>query len=243
MHFLIVLLEMVRVVVFWYFLGQIIEPNMVYTPFIPSQPHYNLNLLSISVNGQTLSIDPSMFATSGSRGGTIIDSGTTLAYLAEEAYDPFVEAITRSVSQSVQSVMLKGSKCYVVTSSTPEMFPTLSLNFAGGAAMLHGLTTSLIGGAVVWCIGFQKIRGQGITILGDLVLKDRIVVYDLGGQRIGWANYDCTSSVNVSTSSTGGRSEYVNAGQIGGSGKLLNTHDKLLSIFIVAFRFVIASFS
>ena len=59
-----------------------------------SRPHYNLNLLSISVNGQTLSIDPSMFATSGSRGGTIIDSGTTLAYLAEEAYDPFVEAVS-----------------------------------------------------------------------------------------------------------------------------------------------------
>ncbi|KAL6513811.1 hypothetical protein OROMI_034463 [Orobanche minor] len=24
----------------------------------------------------------------------------------------------------------------------------------------------------------------------DLVLKDKIVVYDLAGQRIGWANYD-----------------------------------------------------
>ncbi|CDP17265.1 unnamed protein product [Coffea canephora] len=46
-------------------------------------------------------------------------------------------------------------------------------------------------GAAVWCIGFQKIQGQGLTILGDLVLKDKIVVYDLAGQRIGWANYDC----------------------------------------------------
>ncbi|GKB88147.1 aspartic proteinase-like protein 2 [Tanacetum coccineum] len=184
-------------------LGQIIEPNMVYTPLIPSQPHYNLNLLSISVNGQTLSIDPSMFATSGSRGGTIIDSGTTLAYLAEEAYVPFVDAITRSVSQSVQSVMSKGSQCYVVTSSTPDMFPTVSLNFAGGASMFlrpqdYLLQQNSVGGAVVWCIGFQKIRGQGITILGDLVLKDRIVVYDLGGQRIGWANYDYASPKNPS---------------------------------------------
>lgn len=25
----------------------------------------------------------------------------------------------------------------------------------------------------------------------DLVLKDKIIVYDLGGQRIGWADYDC----------------------------------------------------
>ncbi|CDP13829.1 unnamed protein product [Coffea canephora] len=41
------------------------------------------------------------------------------------------------------------------------------------------------------CISFRKIQGQGLTILGDLVLKDKIVVYDLAGQRIGWANYDC----------------------------------------------------
>ncbi|GFP94111.1 hypothetical protein PHJA_001555500 [Phtheirospermum japonicum] len=49
----------------------------------------------------------------------------------------------------------------------------------------------LQGGAAVWCIGFQKLRGQGITILGDIVLKDKVVVYDLAGQWIGWANYDC----------------------------------------------------
>jgi hypothetical protein len=65
----------------------------------------------------------------------------------------------------------------------------------------------------VWCIGFQRIQNQGITILGDLVLKDKIFVYDLVGQRIGWANYDCSTSVNVSATSSSGRSEYVNAGQ------------------------------
>ncbi|CAH1441692.1 unnamed protein product [Lactuca virosa] len=206
-------------------LGQIIEPNMVYTPLIASQPHYNINLLSISVNGQTLSIDPSMFATSSSRGGTIIDSGTTLAYLTEEAYDPFVDAITQSVSQSVQPLVSKGSQCYIVASSSPEIFPAVSLNFAGSASMLlrpqdYLLQQNSVAGASVWCIGFQKTRGQGITILGDLVLKDKIIVYDLGGQRIGWANYDCSMSVNVSTISSGGRNEYVNAGQIGGSNSL-----------------------
>lgn len=56
------------------------------------RPHYNLNLESIAVNGQSLPIDPSVFSTSNTR-GTIVDSGTTLAYLAEEAYDPFVNAV------------------------------------------------------------------------------------------------------------------------------------------------------
>ncbi|KAK3043612.1 hypothetical protein RJ639_001674 [Escallonia herrerae] len=157
-------------------------------------PHYNLNLQSISVNGQTLSIDPAVFATSGNR-GTIIDSGTTLAYLAEEAYDPFVNAITQA-SQSVRPVVSRGNQCYLVASSVSQIFPTVSLNFAGGASMIllpedYLLQQNSVSGAAVWCIGFQKIQGQGITILGDLVLKDKIVVYDLAGQRIGWANYDC----------------------------------------------------
>ncbi|MBA0800261.1 hypothetical protein Gohar_010706, partial [Gossypium harknessii] len=73
--------------------GEILEPNMVYTPLVPSQPHYNLDLRSISVGGQVLSINPSVFSTSNNQ-GTIVDSGTTLAYLADEAYDAFMSAVS-----------------------------------------------------------------------------------------------------------------------------------------------------
>lgn len=57
------------------------------------RPHYNLYMQSISVNGQLLPIESSVFATSANR-GTIVDSGTTLAYLVAEAYDPFVSAVS-----------------------------------------------------------------------------------------------------------------------------------------------------
>ncbi|CAN8252609.1 unnamed protein product [Cochlearia groenlandica] len=198
-------------------LGEIVGPNIVFTPLVPSQPHYNVNLLSISVNGQTLPINPSVFSTSNGQ-GTIIDTGTTLAYLSEAAYIPFVEAITNVVSQSVRPIVSKGNQCYVLTTSVSDIFPQVSLNFAGGASMFlnpqdYLLQQNNVGGTVVWCIGFQKIQNQGITILGDLVLKDKIFVYDLVGQRIGWANYDCSMPVNVSAASSSGRSEYVNAGQ------------------------------
>ncbi|CAJ2660097.1 unnamed protein product [Trifolium pratense] len=209
-------------------LGEIVEPNIVYTPLVPSQPHYNLNLQSISVNGQALQIDASVFATSNNR-GTIIDSGTTLAYLAEEAYDPFVNAITATIPQSVRTVVSRGNQCFLITNSVTDIFPQVSLNFAGGASLDlrpqdYLIQQNSIGGAAVWCIGFQKIQGQGVTILGDLVLKDKIVVYDLAGQRIGWANYDCSLSVNVSAAIGTGRSEFVNSGEISGSTSL---HDGL----------------
>ncbi|KAE8727667.1 hypothetical protein F3Y22_tig00005406pilonHSYRG00068 [Hibiscus syriacus] len=72
--------------------GEVVEPNMSYTPLVPSMPHYNLDLRSISVGGQVLPIDKSEFSTSINR-GTIVDSGTTLAYLADEVYNAFVGAI------------------------------------------------------------------------------------------------------------------------------------------------------
>ncbi|XP_057984032.1 aspartic proteinase 36-like [Malania oleifera] len=207
-------------------LGEILDPGIVYTPLVPSQPHYNLNLQSIAVNGQSLPIDPAVFATSSNR-GTIVDSGTTLAYLAEEAYDPFVTSITSAVSQSVTPVDSKGNQCYLVSMSIAEIFPPVSLNFEGGASMVlkpeEYLThLGFVDGAPMWCIGFQKAQDQGITILGDLVLKDKIFVYDLARQRIGWANYDCSSSVNVSV--TSGKDEFINAGQLSVSSSSRNMH-------------------
>ncbi|XP_059646781.1 aspartic proteinase 36-like [Cornus florida] len=196
-------------------LGEILDPSIVYSPLIPSQAHYNLNLQSIAVNGQLLPIDSAVFATSRNR-GTIIDSGTTLTYLVEEAYDHFVTAVTAAVSQSATPILSKGDQCYLVSSSITDIFPPIAFNFAGGASMILKPGDYLVhfgfaaDGATMWCIGFQKY--QDITILGDLVLKDKIFVYDLARQRIGWADYDCSLTVNVSIASS--KDEFVSPGQL-----------------------------
>ncbi|KAG9456828.1 hypothetical protein H6P81_001336 [Aristolochia fimbriata] len=201
-------------------LGEVVEPGIVYTPLVSSAYHYNLNLQSIAVNGQVLPIDPSAFATTTTR-GTIIDSGTTLAYLIEEAFDPFVTALLSSISPSVQAFVWKGNQCFTITSSVEETFPSVTLTFEGDASMIlkpedYLLQQASVDGTMTWCIGWQRVQGQGITILGDLVMKDKIFVYDLAGQRIGWANYDCSLSVNVSASS--GKSDYVDTNQLSVSG-------------------------
>lgn len=211
--------------------GEILEPGLVYSPLIPSQPHYNLNLQSIAVKGHMLPISPSVFATSSNR-GTIVDSGTTLAYLVEEAFDPFVTAVTAAVSPTVTPTISKGNQCYLVSNSLNEGFPLVSLNFAGGASMVLKPEEYLVhlgfyDGAALWCIGFQKAQGAGaaLTILGDLVLKDKIFVYDLARQRIGWTNYDCSMSVNVSV--TTGKDEFINAGHLSSS---TSSRDLLLKV-------------
>ncbi|KNA05808.1 hypothetical protein SOVF_186930 [Spinacia oleracea] len=221
-------------------IGSIVEPGIVYTPLVPSMPHYNLYLQSIAVNGQKLAIDSSVFTTS-TNAGTIIDSGTTLAYLAEEAYDPFVSAISTVVSQSqsVRPLLSRGNTCYLITSSVDDVFPQVNLNFAGGASMVlkprdYLLEQNSIAGAAVWCMGFQKMDGQGLTILGDLVLKDKVIVYDLANQRIGWVNYDCSQSVNVSTSTGSNSNTYVNTGQLSNSISSMNpSYTKILIVVLV----------
>lgn len=199
-------------------LGQIERPDTVYTPLVPSQPHYNVNLQSIAVNGQILPIDPSVFAIATGE-GTIIDTGTTLAYLPEEAYDPFLQAITNAVSQYGHPIMYKSQQCYDITSSAVDVFPQVSLNFAGGAFMnlkpWEYLQSFSDVGSQVWCIGFHKMPGHRITILGDLVLKDKVVVYDLVRERIGWADYDCSLEVNVSARRGGQSNDLINARQWG----------------------------
>ncbi|CAA2970443.1 aspartic ase 2 [Olea europaea subsp. europaea] len=216
-------------------LGEILDSRIVYTPLVPSQPHYSLYLQSIAVNGTAV------FTTSGNQ-RTIVDSGTTLAYLVEEAYDPFVGAITAAVSQSARPIISKGNKCYLVSTSMAQIFPPVSLNFAGGVSMFlrpedYLLHAAFVDGDAMWCIGFIKVKSPGTTILGDLVLKDKIFVYDLARQRIGWADHDCSLSVNVSI--TSGKDEFVNAGQLNVSSgsssillKLINKNNNALLLHI-----------
>ncbi|XP_052173684.1 aspartic proteinase 36-like [Diospyros lotus] len=224
-------------------LGEILHPSIVYSPLVPSQPHYNLYLQSISVNGQLVPIDPEVFATSGSR-GTIVDSGTTLAYLVEEAYDPFIVAITDATSQSATPIISNGNQCYQVPTSITEIFPPVALNFVGGASMVlrpedYLVHYGFVDGAAMWCIGFQKVQDQEVTILGDLVLKDKIFVYDLAHQRLGWADYDCSMSVNVSI--TSGKDEFV-AGQLSRSSSARNILFKFMHMSITLLVHIVSLF-
>ncbi|CAN6204631.1 unnamed protein product [Urochloa humidicola] len=66
--------------------GPVQSTPFVVNPALPTM--YFLNMTGISVGGFLLPIDPAVFAindTDGT-GGTIIDSGTTITYLAEPAY-------------------------------------------------------------------------------------------------------------------------------------------------------------
>ena len=56
------------------------------------RPHYNVNMKAVQVGHSFLNISTDIFET-GDRKGTIIDSGTTLAYLPDVVYEPLVSRV------------------------------------------------------------------------------------------------------------------------------------------------------
>lgn len=71
---------------------EILNINITILFFSLNRPHYNVNLKGIDVGGESLQIPSDIFDASKSK-GTIIDSGTTLAYLPDAAYKPLVNAV------------------------------------------------------------------------------------------------------------------------------------------------------
>lgn len=64
------------------------------------RPHYNVNLQGISVGDTTLQLPTSTFNT-GDNKGTIIDSGTTLAYLPGTVYKTLLDAVWKLIYESI----------------------------------------------------------------------------------------------------------------------------------------------
>uniref|UniRef100_A0A7N0ZVZ9 Peptidase A1 domain-containing protein n=1 Tax=Kalanchoe fedtschenkoi TaxID=63787 RepID=A0A7N0ZVZ9_KALFE len=148
-------------------MGEVVEVGITYTPLIPSKSLYNVDLESISVNGMQIKS-----TTSPGNSGTIFDSGTTLTVLVADLYDPLVGAVSAAVNKPI----IPG-----------ESFPNITLNFAGSASILL-MPQDYVQDEGYLCLGFQ--RDEDISILGDLVLRDKVVVYDQPRERIGLLTRD-----------------------------------------------------
>ncbi|KAH7282266.1 hypothetical protein KP509_35G022500 [Ceratopteris richardii] len=202
-------------------------------------PHYNLNLRGISVGSNQLIVDESAYETTNLQ-GTIIDSGTTLAYLIEPIYTSFINAIIKGAPDGAHLLAEQGVPCFMYMGSVDDTFPMVTLHFEGADMILkarHYLIRQADVNTELWCVGWHPISyaaavgGGLLTILGDIVLKDQLIIYDLDNQQIGWVNYDCSSSISVSTSN--GKSESVSPHYLRNSAPLLDARISLVSQFVM----------
>ncbi|MCL7050807.1 hypothetical protein MKW94_006163, partial [Papaver nudicaule] len=168
-------------------IGQVVQPKVKTTPLVPNQPHYNVNLKSIEVGKTTLQLPTDVFDT-GDRRGTIIDSGTTLSYLPEVVYAPMITSILSHQSDLKLQTVENQFTCFDYIGSVDDGFPLVKFHFEDSLTLTD----------LVWCMNMCFFHFDI-----DLALSDKLVVYDLENQVIGWTEYNCSSSIKMKDEQTG----------------------------------------
>ncbi|KAM5576706.1 aspartic proteinase 36-like [Rosa sericea] len=182
-------------------LGGIAAPeDMVFTQSNAGRsPYYNIDLKEIHVAGKQLALNPSVF---DGKHGTVLDSGTTYAYLPEAAFLAFKEAIMKEVNSLEQ---IRGPDpnyndiCFSTdvsdVSQLSSTFPQVDMIFGNGKKF--GLSPenylfrhSKVHGA--YCLGIFQNGKDPTTLLGGILVRNTLVTYDREHSKIGFWKTNCS---------------------------------------------------
>ncbi|KAB2085623.1 hypothetical protein ERO13_A05G392900v2 [Gossypium hirsutum] len=189
-------------------IGEVVSPKVKRTPMVQNQAHYNIVMKDIEVGGDLLRL-PSDIFDSGDQKGTIVDSGTTLAYLPSSIYEPLMTKILSQQPALNLHTVEDQFTCFQFAGSVDSGFPVVKFHFEDSLVLTvfpHEYTFQIR--EDIWCFGWQNSGvqskdGKDMILLGDLVLSNKLVIYDIENQNIGWTEYNCSSSVKVKDESSG----------------------------------------
>ncbi|KAL3523311.1 hypothetical protein ACH5RR_016145 [Cinchona calisaya] len=222
-------------------IGEVVQPKLNSTPLVQNEPHYNVVMNTIEVGGDALDLPTDVFG-GGSGSGTIIDSGTTLAYLPDDVYTPLMGKIMASQPNLKIHIVETQFKCFVYSGNIDDGFPVVTFHFEGSLSLTvypHEYFFDLNDDQ--WCIGWQNKGmqtrdGREVILLGDLALSNKLVLYDLENQTIGWAEYKCSSSIKVRDGTSG--NVYTVGSHILSSACGLNTGKLLRFLLLIVVPFL-----
>lgn len=149
--------------------------------------------------GKPLGLDAGIF---NRKHGTVLDSGTTYAYLPEEAFLAFKEALTNNL-QSVQQIdgpdpnykdiCFDGGGSNV--SQLINTFPEVDMVFGNGQKLSLSPENYLFQHSKVhgaYCLGIFHNGNDETTLLGGIVVRNTLVTYDRQNERIGFWKTNCS---------------------------------------------------
>ncbi|GAA0182988.1 aspartic protease [Lithospermum erythrorhizon] len=188
-------------------IGHVVQPKVNTTPLVPNQLHYHVNMTAVQVGVGFLNLTTDIFML-GDKKGAFIDSGTTLAYLPELIYEPLLEQILSWQPHLKLRKLHDQYTCFDFSDSVDEAFPNVTLHFQNSLLLKVYPHEYLFSFEDMKCIGWQNsgmLTGdnKNATILGDLVLSSKLVLYDLENQTIGWTEYNCSSYIKIKDELTG----------------------------------------
>ncbi|KAM3365013.1 hypothetical protein ACQJBY_015019 [Aegilops geniculata] len=175
-------------------------PDMVYTHSnAVRSPYYNIELKEMHVAGKPLRVDPRIF---DGKHGTVLDSGTTYAYLPEQAFVAFKDAVTSKVhplkkirgpDPNYKDICFAGAGRNV--SQLSEVFPKVDMVFGNGQKLSLSPENYLFRHSKVegaYCLGVFQNGKDPTTLLGGIVVRNTLVTYDRHNEKIGFWKTNCS---------------------------------------------------
>jgi hypothetical protein len=189
-------------------------PAMQFTPLLVSGAHpsyYTVRLTRIELGGRDVASfaassaggAPSVASSYGSGYGTVLDSGTTFIYLPTVAFNAFLATVAATLPADAPRVAGPDASfadvCYELPGASAESlsgpFPDMTLVFEGATLTLPPDNYLFAWGDArpgAFCIGVFD-NGAAGALLGALVVRDVLVLYDRTNMRIGFAPTSCTA--------------------------------------------------
>ncbi|RZC66991.1 hypothetical protein C5167_010681 [Papaver somniferum] len=175
-------------------------PEMVFSHSDANRsPYYNIELKELHVGGDRLKVNPSVF---DEKHGTVLDSGTTYAYLPEPVFVPFKDAIMKKLSHLKQihgpdpnynDICFAGAGSDITQLS--KNFPEVDMVFENGKKLPLSPENYLFRHSKVrgaYCLGIFQNGRDPTTLLGGIVVRNTLVTYDRQNERIGFLKTNCS---------------------------------------------------
>ncbi|XP_057805826.1 aspartyl protease family protein 2-like [Salvia miltiorrhiza] len=171
--------------------------SAAYTPLLRNpklDTFYYVGLSGISVGGARVAgITASLFKLDAiGNGGVILDSGTSVTRLTRPAYaalrDAFVAGAPNLKRASEFSLF---DTCFDLSGKTEVKVPTVVLHFEGADVSLPASNYLIpVDGDGKFCFAFAG-TASGLSIIGNIQQQSFRVVFDLAGNRVGFAPRGC----------------------------------------------------
>ncbi|KAG9440280.1 hypothetical protein H6P81_020445 [Aristolochia fimbriata] len=175
-------------------------PDMVFSRSDPVRsPYYNIELKELHVGGAPLQLPPRVF---DGKHGTVLDSGTTYAYLPEAAFVAFKDALIKNLHNLKQ---ISGPDptyhdiCFSGAPSDPSQllksFPKVEMVFGNGHKLLLKPENYLFRHSKVhggYCLGIFQNGKDPTTLLGGIIVRNTLVTYDRENEKIGFWKTNCS---------------------------------------------------
>ncbi|XP_021909122.1 aspartyl protease family protein 2-like [Carica papaya] len=175
------------------------HPDLNFTALVNGKQNavdtfYYLQIKSIKVGGEMVNIPEGTWNLSeDGGGGTIIDSGTTLSYFAEPAYEIIKKEFVKKVKgyRVIKDFPLL-DPCYNVSGVEKMELPEFGIVFSDGAEWNFPVENYFIWlEEDVVCLAILGTPRSALSIIGNYQQQNFHILYDINNSRLGYAPMSC----------------------------------------------------